>query len=296
MSQAPFMQLYVGDYLADTLDLTCEEHGAYLLILMTMWRHEAKLPSDHKKLARIARLSGRKWAAVWSEIERFFDDDGVHITNKRLAKEYKKASDKSEIRSEAGRKGGFAKALKDNNATLANATPLPCHSSEPEPDIRKKKKETPLSPNGDRFDDFWAAVPRKVGKADARKAWAKACKSADPQAIIDAVSRYAVEREGQDPKYTKHPAAWLNAERWTDEAPASQQDFHNMISQALGGTDAISGPRENDHVTTQRLSAPLQAPGPSGPERGADRTAGDGRGNEWSYSNVFQPKRFGGSH
>jgi len=134
------MQLYVGDYLADTLDLTCEEHGAYLLLLMTMWRHDAKLPNDAKKLARIARLTARRWSAVWPSIEHFFEVNGDHITNRRLSKEYQKAEAKSELRSEAGRKGGTAKSLKRNDAPVANATGLLYHSSEPEPD---RKKETP---------------------------------------------------------------------------------------------------------------------------------------------------------
>lgn len=136
MSAQPFMQLYVADYLADTLDLSTVEHGAYLLLLMTMWRHDARLPNDPAKLARIARMSPAKFKPVWAEISRFFEVDGDTITNPRLLKEHQKASKKSEVRATAGSAGGKAKALKDNNAPLANASDLPQHSS----DIRYHKE------------------------------------------------------------------------------------------------------------------------------------------------------------
>jgi hypothetical protein len=41
------------------------------------------------------------------------------------------------------------------------------------------------------------------------------------EALIAGAQRYAVERREQDPKYTKHPATWLNAGCWQDEAPGA---------------------------------------------------------------------------
>lgn len=136
MSSAPFMQLYVGDYLADTLHLTTEQHGAYLLLLMTMWRHDAALPNDAAKLARIARVSPKRWPAIWAEIEGFFVVDGDKITNRRLTKEHQKAVSISQERKTAASLGGKAKALKDKDARLANGSDLACHSqiSQSEPD------------------------------------------------------------------------------------------------------------------------------------------------------------------
>lgn len=132
MSQTPFMQLYVGDYLADTLHLTTEQHGAYLLLLMTMWRNGASLPNDAAKLARICRVSPKRWPQIWSEIAEFFTVEGDTITQLRLSKEHQKAVSISQERKTAASLGGKAKALKDKEARLANGSDLPCHSQKPE--------------------------------------------------------------------------------------------------------------------------------------------------------------------
>lgn len=67
----------------------------------------------------------------------------------------------------------------------------------------------------DPFDEFWAAYPRKAAKASARKAWAKAIKSAHPELIIQAARTYAADRNRVD-AFTAYPATWLNGERWLD--------------------------------------------------------------------------------
>lgn len=141
----PFMQLYVADYLGDTRHLTTEQHGAYLLLLMTMWRSGGRLPSDPKKLARIACCTGSRWSRISDEVMAFFDVDGDEITNPRLALELEKASEKSIKRAAAGSLGGKANSLKYNKPGQANAKPSSGHSSEPESD-----KESPLPPKGEK--------------------------------------------------------------------------------------------------------------------------------------------------
>ena len=130
----PFMQLYVADYLGDTRHLTTEQHGAYLLILMTMWRAGGYLPNDDAKLARIAGLSVAKWRKLSPDILAMLTVDGDQITQARLLKEIENANEKSSKRSEAGKLGVAAKSLKNNNVPQANAEPLLKHSSEPEPE------------------------------------------------------------------------------------------------------------------------------------------------------------------
>lgn len=68
------------------------------------------------------------------------------------------------------------------------------------------------------FGEFWTAYPRKIAKKDARRAWDKAIKDgADPTLIAAVAKRYATEQAGREPKYTKHPATWLNKGCWEDE-------------------------------------------------------------------------------
>lgn len=127
MSERPFMQLYVSDYLGDTRHLSCEQHGAYLLLLMTMWNADGSLPDDDTKLARIVGLSVKRWRTIRPEILSFFSVSEGTVTHGRLIKELQKSVGKSESRASAGSTGGKAKALKYKEALLANATVLPWH-------------------------------------------------------------------------------------------------------------------------------------------------------------------------
>src|SRR5262249_31936110 len=59
-------------------------------------------------------------------------------------------------------------------------------------------------------------------KLAAQKAFERAVKNGTaPQEIMAGVLRYAAERDGQDQKYTKHAATWLNGGCWADEEPSS---------------------------------------------------------------------------
>jgi hypothetical protein len=69
----------------------------------------------------------------------------------------------------------------------------------------------------DTFPAFWDAYPRKTGKGDAEKAWAKATKGRDPQDLIAAAQSFAARRRSEDPQFTPYPATWLNRRSWEDE-------------------------------------------------------------------------------
>lgn len=70
----------------------------------------------------------------------------------------------------------------------------------------------------DAFGAFWIVYPKKKAREEARKAWIAAIdRGADPQHIVTAATGYAKERHGEDAKYTKYPATWLNKGCYDDE-------------------------------------------------------------------------------
>ncbi|MGV9668058.1 hypothetical protein [Nocardia niigatensis] len=76
-------------------------------------------------------------------------------------------------------------------------------------------RSTASDPAG--FDEFWAAYPRRVGKGQARTAYAKAIAKAGQQAVLDGALRFATDPNLPEGQYVPHPATWLNGERWTDD-------------------------------------------------------------------------------
>ena len=96
----------------------------------------------------------------------------------------------------------------------------------PTPDILRGRA---VAKTGDgRFDEFWAAYPRRTGKEAARKAWCAARKrDASPDHIIAAARRYA-EHPPDDPQFIPHPATWLNQGRYDDEPIERTCNVRNM--------------------------------------------------------------------
>jgi hypothetical protein len=69
------------------------------------------------------------------------------------------------------------------------------------------------------FNAFWDAYPRKKGKGQARTAWTRAAKKADPALIVHGAIQYRqwCQQDGTEAQFIAHPSTWLNGERWTDE-------------------------------------------------------------------------------
>lgn len=73
----------------------------------------------------------------------------------------------------------------------------------------------------DRFDEFYAIWPKKVGKPNAKKAWVKAIKLADPDEVIAGARLYAQNPHLPDRQFIPHPATWLNRHGWNDDLPTA---------------------------------------------------------------------------
>jgi hypothetical protein len=82
------------------------------------------------------------------------------------------------------------------------------------------KAAHPVKPGDARFNAFWKAYPRKVGKDAARKAFDKR-KPDDAlvQCMIRAIVWQARSEDWRKDggQYIPHPATWLNEGRWMDE-------------------------------------------------------------------------------
>lgn len=99
------------------------------------------------------------------------------------------------------------------------AFPIPAHLT---PDSPFLNPDPPISPKGGLvgFETFWKEYPKKVGKGDAIKAWAKIKPlNGLVEEIIQAV--ISQKRSGDwtkdGGKYIPHPSTWLNGQRWLDE-------------------------------------------------------------------------------
>jgi len=106
VSSTPYFKFWVGDYLQDTMGLSCCEHGVYLLLLAASWKR-GPLPDDMDHCARLA--ANPPIEALRFILEEYWTLTERGWINERLERERAALGDLSEVRRLAGIKGAKAR-------------------------------------------------------------------------------------------------------------------------------------------------------------------------------------------
>lgn len=114
----------------------------------------------------------------------------------------------------------------------------------PDPSIQEK-----------RFNEFWAAYPKKVGKKAAWAAWKKVKPDAELfDKIMTAIGKAKATEQWQreNGRFIPNPTTWLNQGRWDDEyeegpvngTNSKYFDGHNQQQQTATNTPGAEGKRD----------------------------------------------------
>lgn len=179
MAALPYMQLYIADYLADTMHLSAEEHGAYLLLMFNYWQTGKPIPKN--RLAKIARLTNERWADVEPSLQEFFCDNGEEWVHLRIEEDLasvrekltkKSAAGKASVQARRSRKEADVQTKQERNLTgvqtdvevvFEHDVNTKATNKDTDKDL---KKIPPKSPRGNRgvkkFDPLDIALPNWI--------------------------------------------------------------------------------------------------------------------------------------
>jgi hypothetical protein len=105
------------------------------------------------------------------------------------------------------------------NPTLDNAVAL---------EDNKYKKTINKENNNNEFDEFWKLYPRRIGKADAVKAWNRAIKRKTADELLQLTRVYS-EGKLPDETYIPYPASWLNKELYESVEVAEPKQLPKLF-------------------------------------------------------------------
>lgn len=241
-----YYEHHIGDYDVDTAHLSWLEDMAYTRLLRLYYRKESPIPADIADACRLIRASTKEQKqAVESVLQEFFTlgVDGWH--QKRCDADVGRYQKKAEHNRAVGKLGGRPKKVETQTEPTNNPMGL---IREPEPNPLQTpdtihKEIPPKPPRGSvhgfppRFEEFWEAYPKKVGKDAAARAFAKRSVGSELLAsMLEALewqrSSTAWAKDGG--QYVPNPATWLNEGRWLDAKPGCAADPELQRLFALG--------------------------------------------------------------
>jgi uncharacterized protein YdaU (DUF1376 family) len=131
------MPVYIGDYLADTMHLTTEQHGAYLLLIFHLWRR-GTLPDEDTALAKITGLGASSWANARPVLAEFFKIQDGQWRHGRVERERIRVASKQESMAKKAKSAAnkrWENAPSNAQALPGDAEPDP----QPEPELSGNK-------------------------------------------------------------------------------------------------------------------------------------------------------------
>ena len=135
---------------------------------------------------------------------------------------------------------------KNPNETQENPNETQENPSETQENPSETQQEAPKpSALERRFNDFWAAYPKKAAKGAALKTWKRLKPS---QELTDKMLAVIEEQKKSEQwtteggRYIPNPATWLNGERWDDELTG-------------GGTSGEAGGYNEGNFTAEQYTA-----------------------------------------
>lgn len=255
MTRRPSIQVYPADWRKDTELQSCSLTARGLWWEMITIAHECEpygelrvngKPMTEAQIARHVGISARECATL---LEELFDagvpsrtEDGAIYSRRmvRDAEQREKWRDRQETHRETARrqKDDVTRDVTQESPRSSSSSSTSVDSSVPSESKTPADRASKAEPDG--FAEFYAAYPKHVGRDAAIKAYRGALKRAAAEEILAGARRYAEERAGEDPKFTKQPSTWLNGGHWADEPTKAHAETMN------GHGNAPQRPRSGD--------------------------------------------------
>ena len=236
MAKSKVMPFHVADYLVDTMRLTTEQHGAYLLLILDYWQN-GPLPDDDAVLCNVTRLPPTKWQLYRKALAKFFRVTNGEWRHQRIDTEREKTTENEKKISERAHKGAAARWSKQ---PLGNASSTPvgiagqCQPPSPSSEDKPSSELLPLSVGMGRVNvqsrkheggptplSFRSSAPSTPGP-DCRTPQAAstfftlAAMGIPHKAMTEGAGQYASYVAEHAVEITKVPqaATWLRQQKW----------------------------------------------------------------------------------
>lgn len=217
MGKNPAFQFYPNDWANDPqLKMAPPAtRGIWIDFICAMWWAPQRgiLSGTLEDLCRLGNCSLGEMDAFLCDAQRlnFADvtkcNNQVTVANRRMVREQKER-ESTRYRVQRHRN-------KTSNASVTVPSPSTPSPSTPSPTPNRKRKILLANPDG--FAAFWSRYPKKLGKANAEKAW----NHLNPQnglveTILASIAAHLTTDQWSDPQYIPYPATFLNGRRWED--------------------------------------------------------------------------------